>query len=319
MTTPYLLDIPPNQIERNPDNPRLFFRTGELETLMISIKRIGIQVPVTVYKTGSTYTLVDGERRWRCAKKLNLKSIPALVHPKPSVLDNILLMFNIHALREQWDYLTIANKLGDVIKIFVKENKREPNETELSEATGLTRGQIRRCRLLFNLPPKYNQILIDELSLPKQSQQLSEDLFIEMERSLATIQSRVPDAIRNIDRARDAVIKKFRSGIITNITDIRKLSKIATSIQKLGVDERKARSALQAILEPNNKVGIADIYSDEFESRFDERKMTLTAESIASYLERSVDADEPVQMGQELRKLLKRLKVLIERVLEDEK
>src|SRR2546430_16730916 len=104
-----LKDISPNEITRNEDNPRLFFRSDEMATLMASIKQYGIQVPITVFEEGGRYHLIDGERRWRCADKLNLKRIPAIVQPKPTPLNNLLLMFNIHALREQWDYLTIAN------------------------------------------------------------------------------------------------------------------------------------------------------------------------------------------------------------------
>src|SRR6266576_4613392 len=134
----YLKDISPDKIKRNPENPRLFFRSEELDTLMASIRRYGIQVPISVYADGNHYVLIDGERRWRCARKLNIRHIPALVQPRPSPLQNLLLMFNIHALREQWDYLTIASKLPNVISLFRSENGKEPNEQELSEITGLT-------------------------------------------------------------------------------------------------------------------------------------------------------------------------------------
>ncbi len=132
--TGHLREISPDKIHRNPDNPRLFFRPEEMDTLMGSIRRYGIQVPLTVYEEEDEFVLIDGERRWRCARKLNLKRVPALVQPKPSPLNNLLLMFNIHALREQWDYLTIANKLPTVISLYKKDNNgEEPNETSLSE------------------------------------------------------------------------------------------------------------------------------------------------------------------------------------------
>ena len=201
-------EIPPERISRNPENPRLVFRTEELDTLLLSIRKFGIQVPVTVYEDGNRYVLIDGERRWRCASKLNLQKIPALVQPKPSDLDNLLLMFNIHALREQWDYLTIAHKLPKIIDLFKLEHSCEPNEIELSELTGLTRGQIRRCRLLLDLPEKYRSILFNELDLPKSKQRLSEDFFIEMERSLKTVSKRLPEVLGNIDTARDVLIEK---------------------------------------------------------------------------------------------------------------
>ena len=175
---PVLREISPDRIKRNPENPRLFFRDEEMDTLTASIKRYGIQVPLTVYSDGSDYVLIDGERRWRCARKLNLHRVPALVQEKPSRLENLLLMFNIHSLREQWDYLTIARKLPDVIHLFELEyNGREPTEAELSELTGLSRGQIRRCRFLLDLPDKYRELLEKEFSLPKQNSNSVRGLF----------------------------------------------------------------------------------------------------------------------------------------------
>ncbi len=210
--TRHLKELPPDRIRRNPDNPRLFFRPDEMDTLMASIRRYGIQVPISVYEEGAHYVLIDGERRWRAARKLNIRTIPAIVQPRPTPLDNLLLMFNIHALREQWDYLTIADKLPSVIALFRDKKGKEPTEEELSEITGLTRGQIRRCKLLVDLPKKYKTMLQEELSLPKPLQKLSEDLFIEMERALKTVRARVPSAVRHLDSARDALIRKFQKG-----------------------------------------------------------------------------------------------------------
>src|SRR5271155_5606646 len=113
-----LLEIRVDQIDRNPENPRIYFRAAELETLLSSIRKIGVQVPISVYRSHGRYVLIDGERRWRCSLKLNKKTIPALVQGKPDALGNLLFMFNIHALREQWDLLTIALKLPRVISLL---------------------------------------------------------------------------------------------------------------------------------------------------------------------------------------------------------
>jgi ParB family transcriptional regulator, chromosome partitioning protein len=310
-----LKEIPPHKIRRNPDNPRLFFRPEEMDTLMGSIRRYGIQVPISVYEDDEHYVLIDGERRWRAAQKLNIRHMPAIVHPKPTPLGNLLLMFNIHALREQWDYLTIANKLPNVITLFKKENRKEPTEEELSQITGLTRGQIRRCKLLVDLPEKYKTMLQEELSLPKALQKISEDLFIEMERALKTVRARVPSAVGRLDSARDALIKKFRLGTIDNITDFRKLSKIATSIKNLGVKESKARAAIAEILDPQKRTGIQEVFAEQFEVRYDERKIALNIDSIYEYLEISLKGDQEITLGEDIRKRLFRLKRLIERVL----
>ncbi|AMG74897.1 ParB/RepB/Spo0J family partition protein [Sphingopyxis granuli] len=314
----YLKDLSPDRIKRNPENPRLFFRPEEMDTLMASIRRYGIQVPITVYEDDGAFVLIDGERRWRSARKLNLKKIPALVQPKPTKLNNLLLMFNIHALREQWDYLTIANKLPDVIELFASDNDgREPNEIELSEITGLTRGQIRRCRLLFDLPDSYRKQLEEELALPKHLQRLSEDFFIEMEKALKTVQNRVPSAVPDLNVARDALISKFRAKTINNITDFRKLSKIATSISNVGVKENKARRAILDIFDINKNISIHDVYAEQFETRYDERKIILNIDSIYEYLDATIESDDEDSLGADLRQQLLKLKELIDRVLRD--
>lgn len=286
-----------------------------MDTLLASIRRYNIQVPITVYQEGNDFVLIDGERRWRCARKLNLQRIPALVQPKPSRLNNLLLMFNIHALREQWDYLTIAAKLPDVMALFKEENGTEPGEQDLSDITGLTRGQIRRCKFLLDLPSDYRRQLESELELPKHRQKLSEDFFIEMERALKTVQKRIPAAVPDLNAARDALIAKFRSDVIGNVTDFRMLSKIATSINNVGVQETQARRALREILDPKKKTGIQEVFAEQFEMRYDERKVKISIDSVIEYLEASTDEANKVSVDPDLWSRLKRLQKLIERLL----
>ncbi len=118
-----LQEINPDSIRQNPDNPRLIFQEEEMNELLESIREVGIKVPVSVYSDGHKFTLLDGERRWRCAKKLNLKVVPAIVQPKPTRLENLLMMFNIHNVRVDWDLMPMALKLGEVREMLEKEGK----------------------------------------------------------------------------------------------------------------------------------------------------------------------------------------------------
>jgi len=311
-----LREISPDSIVRNPENPRLFFRDDEMNSLLASIRKYGIQVPLTVYSNGDrTYTLIDGERRWRCARKLNLRYVPALVQSRPTALDNILLMFNIHALREQWDYFTIANKLPRIIKLYKKEHGVEPNEIELTALTGLGRGQIRRCRFLLDLPERYKRELIEELQKPKHLQRLSEDLFIEMERALKTVQTYVPHAIENVNAARDALIDKYRGDVIRNVTDFRKLSKMATSVVNLDVKESSVRKSIRLIINADNNVDIESVYAKQFELRYDERKTSLSVQSVSGFLRYAISED--IEIDSELRADLETLRGLIDELLGD--
>src|SRR5262249_27323228 len=154
---------------------RLLFRQEEMDQLLESIRTYGIQVPVSLYRDKGRYVLLDGERRWRCALKLNLKTIPALVQDKPEVLDNILLMFNIHAMRKQWNLHTIALNLRNVIQLLRKRTGTDPTEPFLAKQTGIKQSVVRRCRTLLALPEHYRSMILEELEKPKRLQKFTED------------------------------------------------------------------------------------------------------------------------------------------------
>lgn len=310
-------NLDPRRIERNPENPRLIFRQDEMDNLMFSIDRHGIQVPLTVYEDGDVYRLIDGERRWRCATKLNLRSVPVLVQDKPTELENLLLMYNIHALREQWDYFTIASKLTRVIELYEKENGQKPNETQLSEETGLTRGQIRRCRLLLDLPERFKEMLLLELEQPKLQQKLSEDLFIEMERSLKTVTNRLPDYADQIDDIRDALITKFRDGLIPAVTDFRQLSKIATAVKNIGLQRDDAVESLDAVFDPDTETGIREAYEQTVELGYDEKDAARRLQSLTNFLDRILEEDQLELLDEEFLERARELYERLSQVLEN--
>ena len=306
-STGKLKNIPPNQIGKNPDNPRLIFRQQEMESLLVSIDTHGIQVPLTVYLDGSTYRLIDGERRWRCARKLNLRTVPALVQDKPSELENLLLMYNIHALREQWDYFTIASKLVRVIELYVAENQYEPNETDLSQITGLTRGQIRRCRFLLDLPDRFKGMLLQELKLPKSQQKLSEDFFIEMERSLKTITRRLPKYYPKLNEIRDTLVDKFRDEKIKAVTDFRQMAKIATAIHSLDLPEDTAIGALDTIFDSKSNIGIREAYEETVEFEYDEQRATRHIDSLTEFFDEIILEHRHASLDEEFLESLRQL------------
>ena len=137
-----------------------------------------------------------------------------------------------------------------------------------------------------------------------------------MEKALKTVLNRVPSAVPNLNLARDALIKKFREKTINNITDFRKLSKIATSISNVGVKESKARSAILDIFDITKKTNIHDVYAEQFETRYDERKISLNIDSVSEYLDATIESDDEASLGKALKAQLLKLKELIDRVLQ---
>jgi ParB/RepB/Spo0J family partition protein len=300
-----LRQIPVDKIDRNPDNPRLIFRASDLAELQESIRLYGVQVPIAVYKEGSRYVLIDGERRWRCALKLAQPTIPALVQPRPSALDNILLMFNIHSLREQWDLLTIAMKLPRIVQLLRKELGTEPTERQLSEKTGLKRAVIRRCKLLIALPAHYRDEMLAELEKPKPAQKLTEDLFIELERALTTVERAMPEVIQNRDAVRRVLLHKFKTDVISNRVLFRQVARIARA-DRVGGDRKTAANELSKLF-ANNKYTIEDAYEKSVGGAYAERDLGTRVRGLLSALD-NIDADELDEaIVEELEALQKRI------------
>ena len=68
-----------SDIEPNPRQPRRDFAPQALEELASSIRENGVITPITLRKTGDTYQIIAGERRWRASRIAGLTQIPAIV------------------------------------------------------------------------------------------------------------------------------------------------------------------------------------------------------------------------------------------------
>ena len=225
-------------------------------------------------------------------------------------------MYNIHALREQWDYFTIASKLERVIALYQAENGFQPNEVQLSELTGLTRGAIRRCQLLINLPERFKQIILIELEKPKLQQKFTEDFFIEMEKAIKAIVKRVPSYESKIDEIRDVLIDKFKGGKITAVTDFRQLSKIATALDNLDVKKEEAKEILDRIFDPSNPVGIKEEYARSVSFEYEEKKYYRYIDNVEGFLSDIIEDDRVEELDDAIIDKLRELYSTIARLLE---
>jgi ParB family transcriptional regulator, chromosome partitioning protein len=73
-------NIPVTEVGSNPHHPRRLFDEEPMRVLRESVEKLGILVPVTVYQAPAghrpareKFILLDGERRWRCAKELEIE------------------------------------------------------------------------------------------------------------------------------------------------------------------------------------------------------------------------------------------------------
>ena len=74
------LYLPIEYIKPNPDQPRKYFNSEELQELAKTISDKGILQPLLVIKkSNDNYIIVAGERRWRAAQLAQIHEIPVIV------------------------------------------------------------------------------------------------------------------------------------------------------------------------------------------------------------------------------------------------
>jgi ParB family transcriptional regulator, chromosome partitioning protein len=241
--------ISPENLRANPENPRLIFHTDELRLLQDSIKNQGILVPLTVYRERPGFVILDGERRWRCALKLGLDKVPAIVQPKPDPLQNLMMMFAIHNQRRDWDPLPTAYKLAELEERITGVWERRPTEVELAELASIKRGEVRRLKALLALPESYRVELMAELKKPRAEQALTVDHVLEATRGASALAKRgVITDTESEEELRRAVVDKFKSRVATSTVEPRLLARIARAVERDEVSRKVARREVKKIV-----------------------------------------------------------------------
>lgn len=241
--------IPPEKLKPNPENPRLIFHLKELRLLQDSIKNQGILVPLTVYRERRDYVILDGERRWRCAIKLGLDKVPAIVQPKPDPLQNLMMMFAIHNQRKEWDPLPTAYKLQELEQRITEDRGQKPTEIELAELASITRGEVRRLKAILGLPEQYREELMEELQKPRDEQVLTVDHVLEATRGASALAKRgVIEDGQEEEELRRAVVDKFKTEVLTSTVEPRLLARMARAVERDEVSPAVARRAVKRII-----------------------------------------------------------------------
>ena len=205
--------LPTANLRANPHNPRTLFDREDLNVLRESIKRVGILVPLTVYREKSTghYVILDGQRRWMCAQDVGLKTIPVNEVAEPTLVQNIVTMFQIHKLRKDWELMPTALKL----ELLMRE-LGETKEKRLADLTGLDEAVVTRCKKLLSYNKRYQDMMLDA----DPDKRVKADFFIEL---YAVRNDREVKKFSwyNRDKFTDDMLKKVEEKGIKSVTDFR--------------------------------------------------------------------------------------------------
>ena len=86
-----VLQVDIDLLAPNEHQPRLQMDDAKLEELTQSIKANGVIQPILVRRTGTTYRIIAGERRWRAAQRAGLMKVPVVVREMAEGSDKQLL------------------------------------------------------------------------------------------------------------------------------------------------------------------------------------------------------------------------------------
>ena len=210
-------EIPLDQIEANPNQPRREFDEETLQELANSIREIGIVQPITLRQTGNDkFQIIAGERRWRASQLAGLTTIPAYVRTIND--ENVMEMALVENIqREDLNAIEIALAYAHLLQ------QEGMTQEKVAERVGKSRVAVANHLRLLKLPAQVQMALQKKtldmgharalLSLDSPSQQLK--VFKEIQRTGASV------------RQVEELVKKLKNG------EKGSLSKSGSSASKL--------------------------------------------------------------------------------------
>lgn len=141
-----------SDIEPNPRQPRQDFDAAALEELAQSIRENGVITPITLRKTGDTYQIIAGERRWRASRMAGLHEIPAIVLDVDEQTGYALALIenlqreDLNPMEEAEGYRRLIQELG-------------LTQEQAAQRVGVSRPAVANALRLLNLPVSVGALL----------------------------------------------------------------------------------------------------------------------------------------------------------------
>jgi ParB family transcriptional regulator, chromosome partitioning protein len=154
-TRPGIEEVPINQIDPNPYQPRNRFDEESLAGLTASIRELGVLQPILVRQVSDDrYAIIAGERRWRAAKRAGLQFIAVIVR---QVNDELTLQHalveNLH--RDDLNPLEEAAAYQQLVEDF------DLTQEEVAHKVGKSRSAVANLLRLFQLPPQVQRLVAE--------------------------------------------------------------------------------------------------------------------------------------------------------------
>ena len=145
------LEIPLDQIVRNPYQTRSRFDEAKLDELAQSISASGVVQPIVLKRLSeNNYQLITGERRWLASAKANKKTIPAIIR---QVSDEQALEMTIVENLQRAD----LNPMEQARAYQRLSQEFQMTQEQMATRTGKERASVSNFLRLLRLPEPVQQ------------------------------------------------------------------------------------------------------------------------------------------------------------------
>lgn len=150
-----------DKIIPDPEQPRQEFDADEMDRLEKSIDIKGIMMPLIIERTKikGKYLLLDGERRYRAAKKLGLTDIPVSIRAEMDPMERMIIRWHLQDQHSNWSLFDRARAIA-----FFKDSQKL-NDEQVAELLGLSRSTVVNWTALLTLS-KRSQIFVIDKRIP---------------------------------------------------------------------------------------------------------------------------------------------------------
>jgi ParB family transcriptional regulator, chromosome partitioning protein len=313
-----ILDINLNRIEPNIYNPRERFNEEEEDELIESILTKGILNPIVVYKRRSDgkYIILDGERRYRACKKLNIREIPArILVREPSVLESLSLMFHIHNVRQEWTEFAISLTIKRIVDELGKNvSFLTPTEIkDLSKITSLSEYRVRKYLKFLDYPDDVIEMFLKHEVSQKGTEGPDPDILLEMHKPINDIKYIMPELLNefSVKTIIDSCIQKKEQGIIKANKEFRLVSQSLTAAKNGEINKMDLKRNLRRFL-TNIEYTPERVYHETAETLYQFKHIKKNSESFLRELKlfdfNSIDTEKRNEVISILEEILKTIK-----------
>src|SRR5256714_10084171 len=148
-----LAQIPLDQIQPNPYQPRKTFNEASIDELARSVRQHGIVQPLVVTRAGDKFKLIAGERRFRAAQKAGLATVPVLVKDDLKAGDALQIALIENIQRED------LNPIEEAAAYHQLHEEFGLTQEEISRRVGKERSTVANFLRLLKLPESVKRLL----------------------------------------------------------------------------------------------------------------------------------------------------------------